>query len=522
MSQSWQKVTDLFHGALERPPGERAAFLDAACGDDAALRREVASLLACHDQAATFLEQPAADLASSMSDLSSEASLVGRRLGHYTILRRLGHGGMGIVYLAEDTRLARMVALKALAPRHTLDERRRERLRREARAAAALTHPGIATVYALEEIDEHLYIASEYVPGETLRQELARGPLPLAVLMDTAAQIAGALAAAHERGVIHRDLKPENVMRGPDGQIKILDFGLARFYGPDAATGSAAFLTDEGAILGTPAYMSPEQLRGREVDARTDVFSFGVVLFELAAGAHPFAADSPASMIARTLESDPPDLAKLMPALPAALTSLVRGCLAKDRDTRVSSMREALRQLEDCQRQSSETAPAPSRGRARTARPATARSRRLTPRWWWQVHQIWAGSLYFLNLVPIWIAMDWMPRPWGSRLFIAAVAIAAIGGNLRWHLSFTSRYYPDQLAAQRARLGKWVAASDIAYAALTIFAAAAIVTEHVFWGSYFLTIGIALLLGLTVIEPATTRAAFDKTRGGRRKTPSSA
>ncbi len=515
MSDRWRKVTELFHGALEMPPDQRGGYLEAACKDDAALRQEVASLLAYHDRAATFLERPA-DLGASSVDAPDGGSLVGRRLGQYTVLRRLGHGGMGIVYLAEDTRLGRMVALKALAPKHTLDERRRERLRREARAAAALTHPGIATIYALEEFDEHLYIASEYVPGETLRQEIARGALPLDLLIETGAQIARALASAHERGIIHRDLKPENVMRAPDGQIKILDFGLARFYGPATGGGPPDALTDDGTILGTPAYMAPEQLRGWTADARADVFAFGVMMFELASGNHPFAGSTPASMIARTLEAEPPDLTKVAPSLPPAIAKLLHRCLAKDRDARPASMREVVRALEDAHRRTGEAA---ARATARRTRTPAGRGRRFTPRWWWQFHQVWVGAFYFLTLIPLWIIRSWTPRPWGVVVFVTMVAVAVLGGNLRWHLWFTSLYNADQLATQRARYRRAIAVCDVLVAGLMLGAAVAIVAEHVFWGSYLIAIGLAILFAAIVIEPATTSAAFVKPRSGRRKTP---
>ena len=201
---------------------------------------------------------------------------VPERIGHYLIRGVLGEGGMGVVYLAEDSRLGRTVALKAVAPQYVGDPARRERLRREARAAASLQHPGIATVFALEEIDDHLYIAGEYVPGETLRDELARGPLTPARAVETMLAIARALAVAHERGVIHRDLKPENLMRTPAGDMKILDFGLARVHDP---VSTDATLSAEGSVLGTPAYMSPEQIRGKTVDGRADLFALGVVLY---------------------------------------------------------------------------------------------------------------------------------------------------------------------------------------------------------------------------------------------------
>ena len=222
--------------------------------------------------------------------LDDPSPLIGRQIGSYRIAEEIGRGGMGVVYAAEDQRLGRMVAIKALPPEYTRDPARRARLTREARAAAALSHPAIATIYTLEETADGLYIVGELVRGRTLREELGDGPLPPSRLVPTLLDIAGALDAAHRIGIVHRDLKPENVMRRDDGQIKVLDFGLARWEpSPDAP--SMTRLTQDGVAFGTPGYMAPEQLGGGAVDARADLFSFGVVAWELASGEHPFGAD---------------------------------------------------------------------------------------------------------------------------------------------------------------------------------------------------------------------------------------
>ena len=368
----------LFHRAREQAAGERARFLDDACGGDAALRAEVESLLA-HDEDDARRVLPTPPEAPAPGGADGHASvpagpdtarhagepapggaggrdpLDGRRLGPYRIVRKLGEGGMGVVRLAEDTRLGRLVAIKALPLRFARDEGRRRRLRREARAAASLTHPGIATVYALEEFDGALCLVSEYVPGETLRQELAAGPLPPADLLDTAAAIARALAAAHEGNVLHRDLKPENVIRTrgaglDDPGVKLVDFGLARFDDPGADTASTPRLTAPGAALGTPGYMAPEQIRGEEVDCRTDVFAFGVLLFELASGRHPFTSSGPVSTVARVLEAAPPDLRRLAPACPPALPAIIGRCLRKDPAARYGAVREIVEALERARR----------------------------------------------------------------------------------------------------------------------------------------------------------------------------
>jgi len=242
----WSRVNDLFHRALGEPAERRRELLAEACAGEPAIEAEVQSLLDAHDRAGDFIEAPAT-AAVPASEASGHAA--GQLIGQYRVLREIGRGGMGIVYLAEDTRLGRTVALKSVAPRFVADDSRRERLRREARAAASLSHPGIATVYALEEFGTQLYIASEYVPGETLRDELSRGPLSVSRALETALNIARALASAHDRGIVHRDLKPANVLLTDDGQPMLLDFNLAH----DAKLSEA-----EGARLGgTLPYMSP-------------------------------------------------------------------------------------------------------------------------------------------------------------------------------------------------------------------------------------------------------------------------
>ena len=551
--ERWQRIGDLFHRALEHRAAERSRFLDDACGGDAALRAEVDSLLAHHEDSSPPVVPTPPEEAATRGSPGEPASPAGRQLGPYRITRKLGEGGMGVVHLAEDTRLGRLVAIKALPPQFTGDERRRRRLRREARAAASLAHPGIATVYALEEFDGTLCIVSEYVPGETLRQELAGGPLPPADLLDTAIAIARALAAAHEGNVLHRDLKPENVIRArgtatEDAGIKIVDFGLARFDDPHAGAASATQLTAPGAVLGTPGYMAPEQIRGDEVDFRADVFAFGVMLFELASGRHPFSFTSatPVSTVARVLEAAPPDLRELAPNCPTALAVIIRRCLRKDPGERYGATRDLVEDLERARRPPAESAAAPRTGgaahgsrdheRGQRSSPTdgtvrggldpargerssptdgaargsadAARATRLSPVWWWQFHQRAAGAVYYAMLYPLWRVREWASPPWGSAVFFAALAAVLVAANLRFHLSFTERFTPAQLDLQQTRVAPWIRAADWLFVVVLLAATALIADAHPAWASLTTAVGIVSAVTFLAIEPTTTRAAF--------------
>ena len=515
--ERWQRLNELFHAALERAPDGRAAFLHEACADDPPLQAEVTSLLANHEEAASFIEQPAYEGAAELLDEAPAESLVGRRLGQYLVTRRLGQGGMGVVYEAEDTRLGRRVALKALAPQFTHHDRLRERLRREARMVANLSHPGIATVYALEEFGDQLYIVSEYVEGRTLREELGGGPLPLGPLLTLGVEVASALAAAHERGIVHRDLKPENVIRTADARMKVLDFGLARFHPEGGPVPFQNRLTKAGAVLGTLGYMSPEQLRGVEVDFRTDIFTFGILLYELATAVHPFAAPDPASAIARVLEREPTDLNHLRPAAPPDLNQLIHRCLHKDPEQRPRTARELVVELERITQAAARVeAGPPVPGRA-TGVDTGRRVTPLGPLWWWRFHQIAVGLGYYVMLYPLWQVRGWTPGILGLLLFFSALMAVGVAGNLRLHLWFTSRFYPAELAAQRARVARWIRWSDAIVALLLSGSAAVIARSHTDTATLLVAVAVASVVGFLIVEPATARAAFadDSLRGRR-------
>ena len=346
-AERWRRVNDLFHAALERDPGGRDDFLAAACAGDEALRAEVSSLLRLRSGPGV-VDRPAVEADPGLLSAAGDP-LIGRRLGPYEVTALLGRGGMGVVYLGHDTRLRRPVAIKALSPAFTHDDRMRARLRREAMAAAALSHPGVATVFALEEFEAQLYLVQEFVPGRTLRAEMKGrgGRMAVAEVVGVALDVARALAAAHAHGVLHRDLKPENVLRTPDGGIKVVDFGLARFE-PGAGGGDAETLTRPGVMLGTPAYMAPEALRGDPVDARADQFSFGVLLYELLTGEHPFGGAGDVGTVARILEAEPPG--PVGPERPPALVRVVTTCLARaprDRYRTTAALVSALETARD-------------------------------------------------------------------------------------------------------------------------------------------------------------------------------
>src|SRR5712691_3810713 len=285
----------------------------------------------------------------------------GTRLGRYEIRSKLGEGGMGEVYLAEDTQLGRRVAIKLLPPETISDEHARKRLVREARAAATLDHPHICSVYEVGEANGRSFIAMQYIEGETLDLKLKQKPLELKDSLTIASQVADALAEAHTHGIIHRDVKPANIIITARGQAKVMDFGLAKVMQHSEVVASEAEtevpLSTPGAVIGTLPYMSPEQVRGETLDGRSDIFSFGVVLYEMLSGRQPFASESAAATISAILNEEPPTLLRYAPDLAEELQRIARKCLEKDRERRYQTMRDVALDLDNCRREH-ETAPA--------------------------------------------------------------------------------------------------------------------------------------------------------------------
>ena len=350
-----QTIEEMFHAALDHEPGQVAAFLDTACDGDELLRRKVETLLSSHARAGSFIETSAIGIAAIIIENGQADLLVGRTIGHYKILERIGTGGMGEVYLASDITAGRKAALKFLPMRFTGDAERLMRFQQEARAVVGLNHPNILTVYEIGEDESSHYVASELIEGETLRQHLARGRMGLDEALDVAIQVAIALAAAHQAGIVHRDIKPENIMLRPDGYVKVLDFGIAKLAEqevPATMVEEEALLlveTNLGSILGTVRYMSPEQARGAPVDKCSDIWSLGVVLYEMVSGQAPFRSDTPREVMASILETEPPLLSSIA-QIPAELQQIVSKALRKERERRYQSAHEMLEALESFRR----------------------------------------------------------------------------------------------------------------------------------------------------------------------------
>ena len=397
---------------------------------------------------------------------------------------------MGEVYRARDPRIGRDVAIKVLQEYFARDKERLERFELEARAAGALNHPNLL-IYDVGSWDSSPYIVCELLEGEPLSQRLRGGALPVRKAIDMAVQIARGLAAAHERGIVHRDLKPDNLFVTKDGRVKILDFGLARSSGRvDAPTSTR--LTEVGSALGTPGYMAPEQLSGAEIDARADIFAFGVMAWELATGEHPFGTDA-ASVLARMTELIEGRTTGLSRALPLpGLDRIARRCMRATPAERYASSAALLTDLR-------------ALDVASDVRPQMVRHDGL---WWWQFHQNVVAIVNAAAPAAVFAIRQWMEKPRGSMIFLVSLTLATISVTLRLNLSFTSRVHPAMLFDHRARVFPAVATVDALLAGSLLVSAYFIaVKDHDGIAAILVALAAVMLASLALIEPATTAAA---------------
>ncbi len=468
--EQWERLKVLFSGALDQPAERRHEWLTLHAQGDEMLAREAGALLRAHDTARGFLEEPAVVDPADLADVDELRA--GMRIGSYEIEREIGRGGMGVVYLARDLRLGRRVALKSLPRIHDSNAALRERLRREARAAANISHTTVATVYALEEIDGRLFIASEYIEGHSLRSDIEKGALERTRAIAVAIDIVRALCAAHEAGVIHRDLKPENVLITRTGAVKVVDFGIAHVDSINTR------LTREGDVIGTPAYMAPEQLIGSGIDARVDIYAVGVILTEMLTGQHP--------------------LAPGRRSMPVSTSEIAWRCIQTDPNERYRSAPELLAALE--RELANPTAvvdpampPVPGPSRAR---------------WWWEFHQAAVSIVYAVMVWPTWVARNVIGGQEGNAVFVTVLAAAIVAVTLRLHLWFTSRSYPAELGWARTRATGWRLVSDAILALGLVVAGVLVGDARPALAVIEIAVGVGAATAFAVVEPATTRAAF--------------
>jgi len=477
--KQWERLKNVFQDALEQPAHARRAFIAERCADDVTVLREAEALLATHETAGTFLDEPA-----RVDPADLETLVPGTVIGSYKVLDEIGRGGMGVVYLAEDTRLGRRVALKSLPSTLAMHPDMRQRLRREARAAATISHPAVAVVYALEEMGDHLFIASEFVHGETLREEIGRGPIAPERARAIALAIAGALAAAHEAGVIHRDLKPENVLIKPDGGVKVVDFGIAQIEGPEATR-----LTRAGSMLGTPAYMAPEQLLGQTVDGRADIYAWGIVFSEMLTGRHPLQGRGKASDVHLT----------------GPFATVIARSLHVDPAARYPSAKELISELGSGVGPGLVSGSGPGLGTGLGPDPGSVRSR-----FWWEFHEAVTALVYSAMVVPAWYARGQIGGWQGRTFFIALVATVVVATTARLHLWFTSRFYPRELEWVHQRSIRWIRIADWLFAATLIAGGILIGDEHSPLAIVLPSVAVGAVVAFLLIEPVTTRDAFKR------------
>ena len=416
--ERWQQVKQIFQSAIERAPSERDGFISEACAGDLALRSEVESLISSHDKSGDSIEGIAVEAATELLVNDRGGIIVGKQIGRYEVLSRIGRGGMGEVFLAQDSSLGRKVALKLLRGEFTRNEDRLRRFQQEARAASALNHPNILTIHEIGQDGGLHFIATEYIEGETLRKQLARARMTLGHALDVAVQTASALTASHQAGIIHRDIKPENIMLRGDGYVKVLDFGLAKLVEAKTVNSALPTLpkveTESGVVMGTVSYMSPEQARGLAVDARTDVWSLGVIIYEMVTGRQPFEGETTSDVLSLILQKEPPPLTQSISEVPPELERIVSKALRKDKEERYQSIKDLMLDLKSLKehldfeaRLERSAAPSGSPGVAGlrvtppTGRPAPAKALALP----FKAQLLWKNPAYLFGSVATLVAL---------------------------------------------------------------------------------------------------------------------
>jgi len=432
--ERWKQVDELLEAALECPASERASFLDRVCSGDEELRRELESLLVADAQTESFIGSTPARVAADLLNDSQPKPRRGERIAHYEVLGQIGSGGMGEVYLARDTRLGRKVALKVLPRSFTADPQLRARFVREAQLASALDHSNICTIHEVGHSSNFLFITMQYIEGVNLKQVIDSRPVKLDSLLSISLQVADALAAAHDQGIIHRDIKSNNIVITPRGQVKVLDFGLAKvtdLVDGTAQTEITSQLTRTGAVMGTPSYMSPEQARGGRVDRRSDIFSLGVVIYEMASGDVPFRRKSQAETMNAVINESHTPVAELNKELPAGLSAAIDRALSKDPADRYQSMGDMLRDLRQVGRGIGLLGSSDSQG---AVIPYVPLGRQSARRW------MWAMSLLALALVVgigLWFS-SLRPKPQAPGPPLQTTPLTSYPG-----MEFTPAFSPD-------------------------------------------------------------------------------